>query len=140
MTHPLAAIVRDLLAQNLSFGLIAEKLKTTRSAVAGIARRNSLKSQNPVGQHRKPRHPGRILANASLPVVRGTAHPFVDKPQPVDATFPHRTTLLDLRDDSCRFPIGDPALPAFFFCGAPGASLANNRPYCPAHDRLTHRG
>lgn len=43
---------------------------------------------------------------------------------------PQRCSLFDLRSDSCRWPIGDPGKPGFFFCGA---IALDGQPYCPAH-------
>jgi GcrA cell cycle regulator len=41
-----------------------------------------------------------------------------------------RKTLLELTADTCRWPVGDPASPDFFFCGARPFS---GSPYCPCH-------
>ena len=39
-------------------------------------------------------------------------------------------SLFDLRDDECRFVVGDPHEADYFFCAAP---VAAGLPYCPAH-------
>jgi GcrA cell cycle regulator len=44
-----------------------------------------------------------------------------------------RKTLLDLKENDCRWPIGDLRNPDFHFCGA--QRLAG-RPYCPVHWRM----
>jgi GcrA cell cycle regulator len=49
-------------------------------------------------------------------------------------------SLLELTNDSCRWPNGDPAKPNFFYCGAPGADLENGRPYCAHHARRAYSG
>jgi GcrA cell cycle regulator len=47
-----------------------------------------------------------------------------------------RRTLLELTEDTCRWPIGDPASPEFFFCGGkPLTSL----PYCGYHSRVAYQ-
>jgi hypothetical protein len=38
--------------------------------------------------------------------------------------------LLELTDDTCRWPVGDPCAADFFFCGAPPLP---GKPYCAAH-------
>jgi hypothetical protein len=41
-----------------------------------------------------------------------------------------RRTLLQLNDHTCRWPVGDPASPKFFFCGA---ATDMSQTYCPKH-------
>ncbi len=48
-------------------------------------------------------------------------------------------TLLELSNESCRWPHGRPGTPAFFFCGAPGADLERGIPYCARHARRAYR-
>ncbi|MEA2961186.1 MAG: GcrA cell cycle regulator [Alphaproteobacteria bacterium] len=47
------------------------------------------------------------------------AKPYVDDPR-VDTDIPlaQRRSLLDLTAGACRWPVGDPSHPDFFFCGA----------------------
>jgi GcrA cell cycle regulator len=44
-----------------------------------------------------------------------------------------RLTLLELTDATCKWPIGDPQDPGFFFCG--GRALAS-LPYCRHHTQV----
>ena len=46
-----------------------------------------------------------------------------------------RCTLLELTANTCRWPVGDPATPQFYFCGVPPAA---DRPYCPFHCRKAY--
>jgi len=59
------------------------------------------------------------------------AKPYVDDPG-ADASVPpvQRRSLLELSDEVCRWPVGDPARPDFFFCGAP---VHIGKPYCADH-------
>ncbi len=41
-----------------------------------------------------------------------------------------RLTLMDLTERTCKWPIGDPATPEFWFCGLPSQP---GKPYCEAH-------
>jgi GcrA cell cycle regulator len=41
-----------------------------------------------------------------------------------------RLTLMELTERTCKWPIGDPATPDFWFCGLPCAA---GKPYCEAH-------
>lgn len=50
----------------------------------------------------------------------------------------HLIGILELREDTCRWPIGDPLDPDFGFCGAhvPAVPLGQRRPpYCEDHQR-----
>ncbi len=41
-----------------------------------------------------------------------------------------RLSLMDLTERTCKWPIGDPATPEFWFCGLPSQP---GKPYCEAH-------
>ena len=41
-----------------------------------------------------------------------------------------RLSLMDLTERTCKWPIGDPATPEFWFCGLPSQA---GKPYCEAH-------
>ena len=43
-----------------------------------------------------------------------------------------RKSLFDLRDDECRFVVGDPHEANYFFCAA---DVLPGSPYCPSHSR-----
>ena len=47
-----------------------------------------------------------------------------------------RCSLLELDDAACRWPVGDPGTPEFYFCG--GKPLAG-RPYCAYHAALAYQ-
>jgi GcrA cell cycle regulator len=47
-----------------------------------------------------------------------------------------RCTLLELSEDKCRWPIGDPGSQEFFFCGG---KSADGLPYCAYHSRLAYQ-
>jgi len=54
------------------------------------------------------------------------------------ATDGRRKTLLELTNDSCRWPHGNPGTARFFFCGAAGADVEAGMPYCPRHARRAY--
>jgi len=61
---------------------------------------------------------------------KAPAVPFTPRPDPVE---PRTVSLLELTDDTCRWPIGDVGAPGFCFCGnRPLKGL----PYCAGHFRL----
>lgn len=41
-----------------------------------------------------------------------------------------KLTLLELTERTCKWPVGDPATPNFWFCGLP---TQTGKPYCEAH-------
>lgn len=47
-------------------------------------------------------------------------------------------SLLELTNETCRWPHGRPGTERFFFCGAAGANLERGRPYCPRHMRRAY--
>jgi GcrA cell cycle regulator len=68
------------------------------------------------------------------------AYEMEQEPEPelIENIIPlgQRRTLLELSEDTCRWPIGDPATPEFFFCG--GKPL-NGLPYCNYHSRAAYQ-
>ena len=41
-----------------------------------------------------------------------------------------KLTLMELTEKTCKWPVGDPATPNFWFCGLP---VQQGKPYCEAH-------
>ena len=41
-----------------------------------------------------------------------------------------RISLMELTEKTCKWPVGDPATPDFWFCGLP---VQTGKPYCEAH-------
>ena len=64
---------------------------------------------------------------------RAGAWPTSIEPEPepelIENIIPigQRRTLLELNEDTCRWPIGDPGSPEFFFCGG---KPVTGLPYC----------
>lgn len=130
---------------------IAARLGVTRNAVIRKVTRLKLPrhgSNNPPkpkappkpkGANRLLTHPLRNRASeqrlteiaCGSPRVLGVRR--IDPDDGVDVT--HLVKLVDLKHDSCRWPIGDPKEPQFGFCGAPAME---GKPYCPRHQRRTH--
>jgi GcrA cell cycle regulator len=83
--------------------------------------------------------PGRIFAGQHWlpPAWVIEAKPYVDDPR-VDADIPlaQRRSFLELTDGACRWPVGDPSHPDFFFCGA---EALRGELYCAAHRARAYR-
>lgn len=85
---------------------------------------------------------GRLAATA------GGRGPLVEGPdvvganslqsQLIDNVIPmgQRRTLLELNEFTCRWPIGDPGTPDFFFCGT---QAVTGLPYCACHSRIAYQ-
>ena len=85
------------------------------------------------------------MMRVSRPAVRGNtalAHAYdLDaeaEPELVDNVFPmgQRRTLLELTEETCRWPIGDPGQADFFFCGG---QTITSLPYCAYHSRVAYQ-
>lgn len=119
---------------------------TTRNAVMGMAHRRhwparATKERKPVPPDkrryvRKPPRPKErhyslgFGARFQSPVPI-TPRPVEEPPKPPEARM---VSLMDLKFDECRFPIGDPKKTGFGFCGAPKAY-----PYCPYHMGIAYQ-
>jgi GcrA cell cycle regulator len=70
------------------------------------------------------------------------AHDYEPEPEPIEIIIPmaQRCTLIELDDstsapEKCRWPVGDPGQPDFFFCGGKATS---GLPYCVCHSRIAY--
>ena len=60
------------------------------------------------------------------------------EPELLDNIIPigQRRTLLELNEQTCRWPIGDPSSTDFFFCGGQAITAL---PYCSYHSRVAYQ-
>lgn len=146
-------LLKQLWADGQSAGQIAAELGgVTRNGVIGkvhrlgLAGRAKRDTDYGVKRERKPRtdRPGRIKAIATKAEETAAQKRYAKaeaatepSPEIIEniAPAPQRRTLLELNDDTCRWPIGDPATPEFFFCGA---KPLTGLPYCNYHSRVAY--
>ena len=85
------------------------------------------------------------MMRVARPVSRGNtalAHAFEVEMEPDPVAYDNvvpmsqRRTLLELTEDTCHWPVGDPGNPEFFFCG--GKSISG-LPYCAHHSRIAYQ-
>ena len=143
-------LLKKLWSDGLSASQIAAELGgITRNAVIGKVHRLGLsgRAKSPAStapRPRKARSHGHMM-RVPRPAMRGNtalAHAYdyeVEvEPELLDNVIPigQRRTLLELTEDTCRWPIGDPGHADFFFCG--GQSLSG-LPYCAHHSRVAYQ-
>ena len=115
------SLLKKFWTEGKTAAAIAQRLGVSRSAVLGKIFRLRL-----VPSAQKP-EPSR----ASSALLRRKGPRFGAESQ--DQPTKRGKTLLELTNESCRWPIGDPAKPSFHFCGEPGADLEQGIPYCERH-------
>ena len=142
-------LLKKLWADGLSASQIAAELGgVTRNAVIGKVHRLGLagRAKSPSSAAPRPRKPRAAhMLRVPRPSTRGNtalmqAYDFDIEAEPafVDNVIPigQRRTLLELTEETCRWPIGDPGQPDFFFCG--GQSITG-LPYCAYHSRVAYQ-
>jgi GcrA cell cycle regulator len=143
--------LKKMWGEGLSASQIAAELGgITRNAVIGKVHRLGLSgrakspSASAAARPRKARAPTHLM-RVSRPAIRGNtalahAYDFEPEPEPelVDNVIPlgQRRTILELTEDTCRWPIGDPGSTEFFFCGGQAGTGA---PYCSYHSRVAYQ-
>lgn len=93
----------------------ASAVAAVAPAIAPIALRKAI---IPAGQPLPPQPSANEISPETLASVRE-----VEKRA-------RKLTLMDLTERTCKWPIGDPATEAFWFCGLPSVP---GKPYCEAH-------
>jgi GcrA cell cycle regulator len=142
--------LKKLWADGHSASQIAVELGgITRNAVIGKVHRLGLsgRAKSPssgAARPRKPRSAAHMLrvSRASMRGNTALAHAYdldmEPEPAPVDNVIPmgQRRSLLELTEETCRWPIGDPGTADFFFCGG---SAVTSLPYCAYHSRIAYQ-
>jgi GcrA cell cycle regulator len=142
--------LKKLWSDGLSASQIAAELGgITRNAVIGKVHRLGLsgRTKSPTSaapRQRKARAHSHML-RVSRPAIRGNTalahayeHELEPEPEFIDNIIPlgQRRTILELTEETCRWPIGDPGSVEFFFCG--GQTLTS-LPYCSYHSRIAYQ-
>jgi GcrA cell cycle regulator len=142
--------LKKLWADGHSASQIAAELGgITRNAVIGKVHRLGLagRAKSPTSAAPRPRKPrtGSQMLRVSRPSMRGNtalAHAYEldaePEPELIDNVIPlgQRRSLLELTEETCRWPIGDPGAADFFFCGGPAMT---SLPYCSYHSRVAYQ-
>ena len=142
--------LKKLWEAGLSASQIAAELgNITRNAVIGKVHRLGLsgraKSPSSSAPRQRKVRPAQQMMRINRPVSRGNtalaqAFEVEAEPDPIayDNVVPmsQRLNLLQLNENTCHWPVGDPSSPDFFFCG--GKAL-DSLPYCAHHSRVAYQ-
>ena len=142
-------LLKKLWTDGLSASQIAAELGgITRNAVIGKVHRLGLsgRAKSPSSAAPRPRKPRQTHMLRVRAAMRGNT---ALAPMPTTSTSSRnrsrsRTSsrsdsaarLLELNEDTCRWPIGDPASQEFFFCGG---KPVTGLPYCAYHSRVAYQ-
>jgi GcrA cell cycle regulator len=123
----------------LSSSQIGTQLGCTRNAVIGRAHRLRLDPLRgtPNGWHDVNRVHA-VKRRLARPKAKPPVAVKLVVPPPVeDAAIPieQRKTFIELGPHDCRWPVGDPQEPGFFFCGA---VQRDGSSYCSAHHHVAY--
>lgn len=143
------ATLKDLWQRGFSASKIEYQLgyPCTRAAVLGKLNRLGLLGRTnrapmaPVRSSPKPTPRPRRNSGAAVAAIKAAANrrvvndaieyaPVPDSDADRQIPVAQRVTLFDLTADHCRWPVGQPAEPDFFFCGAPPLP---GHTYCGPH-------
>jgi GcrA cell cycle regulator len=142
--------LKKMWGDGLSASQIAAQLGgITRNAVIGKVHRLGLsgraKSPSSAAPRQRKARPHSHLLRVSRPSIRGNtalAHAYdldiESEPEMVNNIIPlgQRRTILELTEETCRWPIGDPGSADFFFCGG---QTVTSLPYCSYHSRVAYQ-
>lgn len=128
-------LLRMLWNEGLAASGIAEKLGEgcSRNAVIGKAHRLGLDPRPSPVKGAEPAAPANTVETEG-----GADAPRVPAPRRPRAKVakPQRTSLLDLSEKICKWPIGHPGDADFHFCGKPSNA---GFPYCGEHCALAYQ-
>lgn len=146
-------LLKKLWADDLSCSQIAAELGgITRNAVIGKITRLGLQRRARVRSTPRPRirkphierairiHDRRVFGPPLVETVNLVEVVMPEDIEIVDNIIPvgQRRTLLQLTEETCRWPIGDPGSADFFFCGGTSDNI-QGRPYCGYHSRVAYQ-
>jgi GcrA cell cycle regulator len=133
--------LRHCIASGLTCSQTAAEIGVTRNAVIGKIHRLGLSPARPAGASARScppraRHPRIAPHSRLLRLIQSDAGGAGEVPvaEPIDSA--QRCSLLEIAQDKCHWPIGDPHAADFAFCGNAAVSGFS---YCAGHARMAYR-
>ena len=121
--------LKSLWSKGQTASQIAEALgDTTRNAVIGKAHRLELEARAPSKQKTSNRQESKVIRKNPQPMSRKSKFQSILLDKNFEAEKP--TTLENLTENTCKWPIGHPDEESFYFCGR---SSEGEFPYCKLH-------
>ena len=131
--------LKKLWADGLSASQIAAELGgITRNAVIGKSPTSAAPRPRKVRPHTQMMRVARPAIRGNTALAQAFEMDVEPEPQVVDNVIPlgQRRTILELTEETCRWPIGDPGSAEFFFCGG---QTVTGVPYCGYHSRVAYQ-
>ena len=148
-TEERVELLKKLWAEGLSASQVAKQLgEVTRNAVIGKVHRLGLSGRATPSRASRPRttaqrpHPRmrpEQLTRQKMAEDSDTIGVPARMPESARDILPETgetATVLTLTEHTCKWPIGDPGMPDFHFCGRRSDAAA---PYCVDHARLAYQ-
>lgn len=147
-TNDRVELLKKLWMEGLSASQIAAELgEVTRNGVIGKIHRLKLggraktgsvsETQRQAGRSGRSRTKRHTPKMAEVPSSKKEEHDQEETGHTSEEIFipaNERVALLELKDSVCKWPIGDPLLPDFHFCG----KWSGKSPYCEFHARRAY--
>ena len=135
--------LRHCIASGLTCSQTAAEIGVSRNAVIGKIHRLGLSPARPAGASARScppraRHP-RISPHSRLLHLIGAQAPSIAGDAAVEQVSidsAQRCSLLEIAQDKCHWPIGDPHAADFAFCGNEAVTGFS---YCAGHARMAYR-
>lgn len=145
-------LLRKLWQDGISASRIAAQMGAgiTRNAVIGKVHRLGLSGRAKTTASSGAPRPKRVAAPPTMQktvalrgntlmlreVVIAEEYEVAVLPEAVVIPISERVTITELRDNMCRWPLGDPLAPEFRYCGT---KCDPTLPYCVPHGRMAYQ-
>jgi GcrA cell cycle regulator len=141
-TNERVVLLQEWWGEGATASAIAAQLGVSRSSVLGKIRRLRRPASGITPSTTRQSDTANKLASHCSPQTSptrrrgGKRDDQSESPPPKTKVWGKR--LLELTNNCCRWPLGNPATARFWFCGIPEANLELGVPYCRSHSRRAY--